>query len=59
MKLQVVHASGGSDEAGVLNVAIERDEAAMTVSVEVVVAENASLQLVDGSTVDDLSLIHI
>ena len=53
MKLQVVHASGGSDEAGVLNVAIERDEAAMTVSVEVVVAENASLQLVDGSTVDD------
>ena len=38
----------------VLDIAVEeRDEAAMTVSVEVAVGENASLQLVVDSTDDD------
>ena len=46
--------SGGNDEELVLDIAVEeRDEAAMTVSVEVAVGENASLQLVVDSTDDD------
>ena len=46
--------SGGNDEELVLDVAVEeRDEAAMTVAIEVAVGENSSLQLVDDSTGDD------
>ena len=45
--------SGGNDEELVLDVAVERNEAAMIVYVEVTVGENASLQLVDDSTGDD------
>ena len=45
--------SEGNDEEPVLDVAVERDEAAMIDSVEVAVGENASLQLVIDSTGDD------
>ena len=45
--------SGGNDEELILDVAVERNEAAMIVYVEVTVGENASLQLVDDSTGDD------
>ena len=45
--------SGGNDEKLVLGVAVERDEAAMIVSVEVVVGKISLLQLVDDSTSDD------
>ena len=45
--------SEGNDEEPVLDVAVERDEAAMIDSVEVAVGENASLQLVVDSTGDD------
>ena len=45
--------SEGNDEEPVLDVAVERDEAAMLDSVEVAVGENASLQLVIDSTGDD------
>ena len=37
--------SGGKDEELILNVAVERDEAAMTVSVEVAVGDNAHSSL--------------
>ena len=45
--------SGGNDEKLVLGVAVERDEAAMIVSMEVVVGKISLLQLVDDSTSDD------
>ena len=45
--------SEGNDEEPVLDVAVERDEAAMIVSVEVVVGKISLLQLVDDSTSDD------
>ena len=37
--------SGGNDEELVLDVAVERDEAGMIVSVEIVVGKSASLSL--------------
>ena len=45
--------SGDDDGEPVLDVAVERDEAAMIVSVEITVGENASHQLVGDSTGDD------
>ena len=45
--------SGINDEELVLYAAVERDEPAMIVYVEVAVREDASLQLVDGITDHD------